>query len=107
MKCCYNVASIFLSKHSFNKFKDNTFATFDVATCNEVEDDVKFLHNRLIHTNGQDYFEYYGLAMHLLHKFEELHFIKVGELGALEPSLSNMDIKIIIKVSFEILYDDL
>nr|PNR36586.1 hypothetical protein PHYPA_022437 [Physcomitrium patens] len=66
LKCCCDIASNMLLKHYPNKFEDIMFATFSIATCQEVEDDVIFKHERLIHVSKEEDFEYHALIKHLL-----------------------------------------
>lgn len=66
LKYCCRIIKNMLSNYYSNKFKDIALATFDVATCDKVEGDEKFLHDMLINTNREQDFEYYRLAKHLL-----------------------------------------
>lgn len=71
-----------LLKHNSNKFEDITFATFDVATFDEVED-VNFPRERLIHANEDEDFEYHGSKKYLLHWLEDFYHKEIIELDAL------------------------
>nr|PNR35391.1 hypothetical protein PHYPA_023291 [Physcomitrium patens] len=90
-----------------NKFEDITSATFNVATYYEVDDDVKFLHEKMIHLNREEDFEYYGLAKHLLQRLEDL-CIKDEEWNDLKLSSDMKSLEIIKSISnrsFEVVYE--
>uniref|UniRef100_A0A7I4BJG8 Protein kinase domain-containing protein n=1 Tax=Physcomitrium patens TaxID=3218 RepID=A0A7I4BJG8_PHYPA len=72
LKRCCDIASDLLSKHYSNKLEAYTFATFNVATQDELKEDVEFLQKKLIQVNGEEDFEYFGLAKHLLQRYEDL-----------------------------------
>nr|PNR42831.1 hypothetical protein PHYPA_017662 [Physcomitrium patens] len=108
LKCCCDIASDILLKNYSKKLEDVSFATFNVATYDEVQDDVKVVYERLIHANGIDDFEYCGLAKHLLQRLEDLLHIDEEELDDLKLS-SNIEslqfIKNISEGSFGAVYE--
>nr|XP_024392367.1 uncharacterized protein LOC112290406 [Physcomitrium patens] len=99
LKCCCDIASDILLKNYSKKLEDISFATFNVATYEEVEGDVKVVHERLIHANGIDDFEYCGLAKHLLKRLEDLLYIDDEELDDLNLSSNIESLQFINRIS--------
>ncbi|XP_073396919.1 uncharacterized protein [Physcomitrium patens] len=95
LKCCSDIASNFLLKHYPNKFEDIIFATFNVATCQEVEVDVIFLHELLIHASKEEDFEHHASVKHLLQRYKDLYYIEIGELDALNFTIDMTSLEII------------
>lgn len=94
LKRCCDIASDLLSKHYSNKLEAYTFATFNVATQDELKEDVEFLQKKLIQVNGEEDFEYFGLAKHLLQRYEDLLCIDGGELDNLKLLLDMKSLEI-------------
>lgn len=59
--------------------KTSHFFTFNIVICGEIESDINFLYERLIHSNRKVNFEYYGLAKHLLYRLQDPLCIKDEE----------------------------
>nr|PNR42855.1 hypothetical protein PHYPA_017686 [Physcomitrium patens] len=90
-----DIVSEMLLKYYPNKFEDITFATFDVATYDEVQGDVQFLHERLIEASEEEDFEYCGLAKHLLQRLEDLLCIEDEKWDDFKPSSNIKTIEIL------------
>ncbi|XP_024399486.1 uncharacterized protein [Physcomitrium patens] len=98
LKNCCDVASEMLVKHNPNKFEVNMSGIFDVSTCDDVEDDEKYLLKRLI-LESEEHFQKNGLAQHLLQRLKDLDCMEGGNLDALKLSSNIKSLKIIDHIS--------